>query len=83
MRRRLQRVDQQLPGSLALLALELGCIHYDDRVSTMQCDVLWTIAVRQPDQLAEARLGILQAPAALKRLVGRGFWSCGFSGHAD
>ena len=83
MRRRLQCVDQQLPGSRALHALKRICVDNNDGVTTMQRDKLRPIAVRQSHKFAESRLGVLKAPTTARRLrsgVCNGWY---FSSHAD
>ncbi len=65
-----ESLDQQRPGSRALQAIEFICIDHHHRIPAMQGDVLWPIAVCQAHEFAEARLGVLKAPAIARWLGG-------------
>ena len=83
MRRGLQGLDQQLPGSCALQAEKLVCVDHDDGIAAMQRDMLRPVTVSQAHEFAEARLGVLKAPTTAGRLRGRMCQDRCFSGHAD
>ena len=83
MRRCLQRFDQQRASSRALQPIEFGGVDNHDRIAAMQSHVLRPIAVRQANELAEARFGVLKAPATARWL--HRLFRCNWcvSGHAD
>ena len=83
MRRRLQSVDQHLPGAPAFLAVKLVRVDDHDSIAPVQRDVLRPVTVRQAHEFTETRLRVLQAPTAALRLGGCGGPLRSFSGHAD
>ena len=83
MRRRLQRLDQQLPGAGALQAVKLVGVDNNHGIAAMQRDVLRPITVRQANKFAESRLGVLKPPTAARRLCMGVCENRHFSSHAD
>jgi hypothetical protein len=81
MRRGLHRGDQRFAGAIALETAELLSRDDDHFIAAAHGHVLRPLAANAPHELAKARLGVLQQPAAkpqvtcpagLRRLGGRG-----------
>jgi hypothetical protein len=59
MRGRLHRFDQHLSSDAALEATEIFGSDDDDLVSSMDSDMLWSLAADLTNQLTEASFGVL------------------------